>query len=166
MKKLVFYFPLLSFVTKIIFFFQIIHKKLKLLFLVIMLFKFVIVCIYFYITINLVVSFPIQLIVSDEFNKLSITNEGKEFLLKINNKVEVVSITGPYHSGKSLVLNTLLNIDQNENFKVDNKISSTTKGIWFNTRLLNNSNNDKQVLLLDTEGFSSIENNKDFDSSK
>lgn len=47
-----------------------------------------------------------------------------------DHKVSFVSITGLYRSGKSALLNKLLEIKHGEGFRVDNSVSACTQGIW------------------------------------
>ena len=72
--------------------------------------------------------------------------------------VAVLSICGPYRSGKSYFLSRFLG--PNEVFGISNTDDPCTKGIWMSTSVLEC---DKfAILLLDTEGMESLEASEDY----
>ena len=72
--------------------------------------------------------------------------------------VAVLSICGPYRSGKSYFLSRFLG--PNEVFGISNTDDPCTKGIWMSTSVLES---DKfAILLLDTEGMESLEASEDY----
>lgn len=81
----------------------------------------------------------------------------KETLSKIvtgaqNRKVAVVSVVGPYHSGKSFLLNAL--IGRTNVFSVGPKTSPETMGLWLcRTNVTLPSRPDVEVWFVDSEGF-------------
>ena len=70
----------------------------------------------------------------------------------------VLSICGPYRSGKSYFLSRFLGL--NEIFKISNTDDPCTKGIWMSTSVLECE--DFIILLLDTEGMESLEASEDY----
>jgi len=64
--------------------------------------------------------------------------------------IAVVSVVGPYHSGKSFLLNALLG--QTQVFSIGRRTSPETMGIWLcRTKL--KASDGSEVWLLDSEGF-------------
>ena len=70
----------------------------------------------------------------------------------------VLSICGPYRSGKSYFLSRFLG--PNEIFKISNTDDPCTKGIWMSTSVLECE--DFIILLLDTEGMESLDSSEDY----
>ncbi len=110
---------------------------------------------------------PFQLVrpTSDHQN-LEIVEEGLHVLGNITSPVAVIGVVGPYHTGKSFLLNSLISywrseINKAKNkfttegielFEVADKVDPTTMGLW----LLKTDITLKDgsvVLFMDTEGF-------------
>lgn len=70
----------------------------------------------------------------------------------------VLSICGPYRSGKSYFLSRFLGSD--EVFKISNTDDPCTQGIWMSTSILECE--EFAILLLDTEGMGSLEASEDY----
>ena len=70
----------------------------------------------------------------------------------------VLSICGPYRSGKSYFLSRFLGSD--EVFKVSNTDDPCTQGIWMSTSVIECE--EFAILLLDTEGMESLEASEDY----
>ncbi|KAI5061796.1 hypothetical protein GOP47_0022335 [Adiantum capillus-veneris] len=74
-------------------------------------------------------------------------------LALIEDPISIVGIVGPYHCGKSFLLNVLLN--STHGFPVGVKPEPETRGMWI--RIISKERlkgkDDSQVVLLDTEGF-------------
>lgn len=100
---------------------------------------------------------PIQLI---DFDKGFNLNPGAlEILNSIEDDIIVVAVVGKARTGKSYLMNLLLdNIGKNDGFRVDSKISSCTKGIWMwgNYRKSLTGNRTK-ILFIDSEGTSATD---------
>jgi hypothetical protein len=107
---------------------------------------------------------------SADHNNLEICLEGIEKIQKILKKIAVVAVVGPYHSGKSFLLNAYINYwrGQNENAKKDfqqrmtnnnteifhvaEHVDPSTMGIWLvETDIV--LPDGSTVLFMDTEGF-------------
>lgn len=70
----------------------------------------------------------------------------------------VLSICGPYRSGKSYFLSRFLGSD--EVFRISNTDDPCTQGIWMSTSILECE--EFAILLLDTEGMGSLEASEDY----
>lgn len=70
----------------------------------------------------------------------------------IKTKVGVISVVGPYRTGKSFLLNRLLN--QQDGFEIGPTVQSWTRGIWIWGKPVQVSD-DLSVILMDTEGLGS-----------
>lgn len=108
---------------------------------------------------------PIQLLrPSADHSKLEVNEEGLTLLERVQTPCHVVGVSGPMHSGKSLLLNALLGLpgDLGESFKVGDTVESTTMGMWtFGAPV---SSDDVSVLVLDTEGMGSSDANSNYDA--
>lgn len=86
-------------------------------------------------------------------DKLELNEIVLEKLASIEDPVAFVAVVGPYHCGKSFLLNVLLN--STHGFTVGSRPEPETRGIWI--RVVPKSKlkavDGSQVILLDTEGF-------------
>ncbi|XP_002975882.2 guanylate-binding protein 1 [Selaginella moellendorffii] len=86
-------------------------------------------------------------------DRLEVNEVVLEKLAAIKEPVSLVSIVGPYHSGKSFLLNVLMN--STRGFTVGAKPDPETRGVWI--RILPKEKlrgvDGSRVVLLDTEGF-------------
>jgi len=76
--------------------------------------------------------------------------EGLARLAQHPSSISIVSVVGPFHSGKSFLLNALLGDTQV--FSVGRKTSPETMGIWM-CRTEWKANDGSEVWLMDSEGF-------------
>ncbi|KAJ1701216.1 hypothetical protein LUZ63_000995 [Rhynchospora breviuscula] len=90
--------------------------------------------------------------------KLRLSREGLEAIRRINTPIAAISVIGPYRSGKSFLLNQLLNLSCDKGFGVGHMRDTKTKGIWvWGTPVeLTIDDTKVSVLYLDTEGFESV----------
>ena len=72
--------------------------------------------------------------------------------MKQYKEIGIISICGPYRSGKSYFMSSLLG--QKNAFKVDDDLKACTHGIWMSTTIL--ECDDFAVILLDTEGTGDV----------
>jgi hypothetical protein len=71
---------------------------------------------------------PIQLVRPDATHTLlEPVEEGLAVLARIREPVHVVSVVGPYHSGKSFLLNQLLGVPTQEGFNLGQTTRATTE---------------------------------------
>lgn len=90
--------------------------------------------------------------------KLLLDEEGMRFLESIKGPVAPVVVIGPYRSGKSFLLNQLMNVSCDDGFGVGHTRSTETKGIWVFPRPLRRrmpDGREETLLFVDTEGFES-----------
>ena len=101
---------------------------------------------------------PIKLVDIKESGLFEITSEGISFLSSLKNQtIAVLSVTGPYRSGKSFLANLIMN--NMAGFKVGATINACTKGLWVWGRPIPLSKNRK-LIVLDSEGLGSVEKDR------
>lgn len=101
---------------------------------------------------------------NQDTNKLSIDSEALEFIASISHPVAIVAIAGLYRTGKSSLLNWLLN--PKETFPVASSIERCTHGIWLykSPYMWTTSKQETMaVLFLDTEGLGGLKASQDND---
>ncbi|KRX10995.1 P-loop containing nucleoside triphosphate hydrolase [Pseudocohnilembus persalinus] len=103
--------------------------------------------------------YPIQLI-SYEGNLFKVNQKAIDILAQCQGKMSFVSIIGKYRTGKSYLMNQILNAPQGKGFKVDSSVKSQTKGIWLWSQPIYSQNDDMYIYFLDSEGTGSIEQDK------
>ncbi|GAB5366505.1 hypothetical protein AAMO2058_001149100 [Amorphochlora amoebiformis] len=98
-------------------------------------------------------------------------------------RLHVICIAGPYRTGKSYLLNRLLNAPSRKGFRVGGSVNACTKGIWMavvppeqpdneNTPPAGSRegltkdelNKDKATIFLDSEGLGATEKDQEFDA--
>ena len=100
---------------------------------------------------------PVQLVKPDyEHQRLEVIEENVDLLNSIAGAVAVVAVVGPFHSGKSFLMNQLMG--KSNGFGIGKYVDPKTMGIWMwgnpMTADLANEGNIS-IVFLDTEGFSS-----------
>ena len=101
---------------------------------------------------------PIKLVDIKEDGIFEITSDGISFLSSLKNQtIAVLSVTGPYRSGKSFLANLIMN--NMGGFKVGATINACTKGLWVWGRPIPLSKN-KKLIILDSEGLGSVEKDR------
>jgi hypothetical protein len=85
--------------------------------------------------------------------------------LRALGEVEVVACVGPFHSGKSYMLNNLLDLDHpgKDGFAVGDTVAATTSGLWAWSRPAP-SPGAPATLFIDVEGFGSRNVTSDYDA--
>ena len=107
---------------------------------------------------------PIKLI---DFSKgFQINEEALDFLRSIKEEIIIVSVIGKARTGKSYLMNLLLDlIGKGNGFQVASSLQSCTKGIWLWGTPKNSLNGKAKIVFLDSEGISSIDKStKTYDS--
>ena len=101
---------------------------------------------------------PINLI---EFrrDKIILNEEAIKVLKEVKESIIIVSIFGKEHTGKSYLLNLLLNSRDNlkvtRGFKVLTTINSVSRGIWMWNTPLGKPNSKEKIILIDSKGINS-----------
>ena len=92
---------------------------------------------------------------SDAAIKYKLVPECVKLLESISKPVAVLSICGPYRSGKSYFLSRMLG--RKETFKLGHTMQACTRGIWMASSVL--ECDDFALVLLDTEGMDATDKN-------
>ena len=101
---------------------------------------------------------PVNLI---EFrrDKITLNEEAIKMLKEVKDDVIIVSIFGKEHTGKSFLLNLLLNSRENlkisKGFKVSSTLNQVDRGIWIWNTPIGKTNSKEKILLIDSEGINS-----------
>eukprot|EP01041_Mallomonas_annulata_P003173 gene3173-6258_t len=114
---------------------------------------------------NELMSRPIPLIQYERNGSLSINQDALSFLRSINSHVCVVGVAGMYRTGKSSLLNWIM--ESKDGFSVGSNINRHTRGIWIwgSTENVVYINGESCVVLyLDTEGFGAVESDPEKDA--
>ncbi|CAH1777169.1 unnamed protein product [Owenia fusiformis] len=85
-----------------------------------------------------------------------VNDEAKKFLADLNMPLVIVSIVGPYRTGKSYLLNRFADVKKAKGFELGSTVQSKTKGIWMWCRP-HPLNPGECIMLLDTEGLHDAE---------
>jgi len=103
---------------------------------------------------------PLQLIDISDDGKLRVIPETLALIKEIENPngVGAMVVAGPYHKGKSYLLNRIAKT--NNGFKVGLQTEAETKGLWVLARSIDNLT----VLLIDSEGIDAPGNKATIDS--
>lgn len=110
---------------------------------------------------------PINLI---EFHKknFSLNEEALKILRNIKEDIIIVSIVGKARTGKSYLMNLLLNNNNSNSngFEVASSINSCTRGIWlWNTPKSKMNSPNTKIIFIDSEGTNSVDiSTKTYDS--
>ena len=99
---------------------------------------------------------PIKLI--DFSHGFQINPQALNFLRSIKEEIIIVSVVGKARTGKSYLMNLLLDlIGKNNGFQVASSLQSCTKGIWLWGTPKNSLNGNAKIVFLDSEGTSSTD---------
>lgn len=112
----------------------------------------------------------VPFIIYSQKDGFKLNPEAEEYLKSLdqNRKVAVISIVGKYRTGKSFLVNRVL-LDKKgkkAGFSVGPTINPCTKGLWLWRECLRNeeTKDDVDIILLDTEGFGGMDENSTHDS--
>ena len=78
--------------------------------------------------------------------------DGASILNSIQGKIGIITVIGPYRSGKSFLLNMLMG-DGERGFEVGSTVNACTSGLWICPSIIHST--DKSVVFIDSEGFGS-----------
>ncbi|KAF2076371.1 hypothetical protein CYY_002328 [Polysphondylium violaceum] len=107
---------------------------------------------------------PIQLIYPDKDHQRLLINETSMNILNslIDYDLSILGVVGTFHSGKSFLLNQLL--DTTDRFTVGPTVHPETMGIWVWASKVRYAGKLHNLLLLDTEGFYSSNVSETYDA--
>ena len=113
---------------------------------------------------QLIANAPIKLI--DFSRGFQLNPHALNFLRSIKEEIIIVSVVGKARTGKSYLMNLLLDlIGKNNGFQVASSLQSCTKGIWLWGTPKNSLNGNAKIVFLDSEGTSSTDKStKTYDS--
>lgn len=109
---------------------------------------------------------PIPLIEVDDDSHFHLNPEAGDILQGLRGKICVVSVAGMYRTGKSSLVNFLLE-NEGDGFRVGPTVRRCTRGIWLwgePRRAHLESGEPCWVLLLDTEGLGGLEADQHYDT--
>lgn len=94
------------------------------------------------------------------------SEEAKQFLSSIKERVGVIAVAGKYRTGKSFLLNRVIINKQNEGFGVGPTINPCTKGLWLWSELLETEYQGEKlsILLIDSEGIGAFDEDENHDT--
>lgn len=133
--------------------------------------NYIISLIVLFLTLNVVASsmpeVPIQLVKPDAGHKQLVVNEENlKYLHQIHAPIVVVSVVGPFHSGKSFLMNQLML--KKAGFGVGPSVKPTTMGIWMWGKPVvmigPHISEPINVIFLDTEGFAANNVSENYDA--
>ena len=111
---------------------------------------------------------PIHLI---EFNRknFSLNEKALDILRNIKEDLIIVSIVGKARTGKSYLMNLLLNSSRTKypgnGFEISSRLNSCTKGIWLWDTPRQKPNSSAKIIFIDSEGTNSVDlSTKTYDS--
>jgi len=92
-------------------------------------------------------------------DKIILNEDAIKMLKEIKENIIIVSIFGKEHTGKSFLLNLLLNSRENlkitKGFKVSSTINQVDRGLWMWNTPIGKSNSKEKIILIDSEGINS-----------
>ena len=98
---------------------------------------------------------PIQWIGFDETSdKYHVYPDAVKYLKTLTRPLAIVSVVGLYRTGKSYLLNHILDVKKGQSFQVSPTVKSCTKGLWLMRPPIHLESHD--LLVVDTEGLGSL----------
>lgn len=96
---------------------------------------------------------PLCFIRNDKTGRLSICKDVMEEISTIEDTINIITIAGPYRTGKSYLMNRLAGVKKG--FPLGNTTDATTKGLWV-WCLEHPERKDEVLMLIDTEGIGDV----------
>lgn len=108
---------------------------------------------------------PLQLVRIVNGRTFEIVQETADFLAReLEGGVAICSIVGKYRTGKSFLLNRLLNLNEQNGFNVSASINACTKGLWIWSKPVYIPKDNLNIIFMDTEGLDAVDRNSDTDA--
>jgi hypothetical protein len=95
---------------------------------------------------------PVPLLEINDRGMYGIHPDGAAILNSIQGRIGIITVIGPYRSGKSFLLNMLMG-DGERGFEVGRTVNACTSGLWICPSIIHSTN--KSVVFIDSEGFGS-----------
>lgn len=102
------------------------------------------------------------LVVCDEEGRYRVHEATAEWLETVHDSFAVLSCAGKFRTGKSFLLNKLVNMPAKSGFGVGETVQACTRGIWASSMFMKDTNG-ADVLVLDTEGIDAMDASTDHD---
>ena len=106
---------------------------------------------------------PLQLVKITPEGNFEIIKETVNYLKTIEGGVAICSIVGKYRTGKSFLINKILDLQGNNGFIVSPSVNACTKGLWIWSTPIYNDRENLNIFFMDTEGLDSVEQNDNID---
>ena len=100
-------------------------------------------------------------IMVEDDGKFSVNPEAVKYLQTLEGEIGVVAIAGLYRTGKSYLLNQLM--EKSGGFQVGPTVKACTKGIWLWGKAMKLEDRNMHLLFLDTEGLGSTSRSESYD---
>ena len=100
---------------------------------------------------------PLQLL-KNNGSSFELNEEALKIIRSIEDDIIIVSVIGKARTGKSYLMNLLLdNVGKGQGFEVDSGISSCTQGIWLWGNFRKKAGGSAKILFIDSEGTSAVD---------
>lgn len=100
---------------------------------------------------------------ADASGKFHVQAQAAKILSGIKGRLVVIAVAGPYRTGKSFLLNRLIEAN-GAGFQVGNTVNACTKGIWLWGEPIYDAKSDRTYVFMDTEGLNSTGENVTYDT--
>jgi len=98
--------------------------------------------------------------------KYLVSDQAKDFLCSIDEKVAVIAVAGKYRTGKSFLLNRVILNKRSSGFGVGPTINPCTKGLWVWSETIDTEYNGEKmkILVIDSEGIGAFDEDVNHDT--
>ena len=90
--------------------------------------------------------------------------ETADYLKELDGGIAICSIVGKYRSGKSFLMNKILELEKDNGFQVSASVNACTKGLWIWSKPVFNEKDYLNIIFMDTEGLDSVDRDSTADS--